>query len=894
MANGFLTSTPGARHGDDLNSWSPGPSYCEGVGKFTCGGTGLQEISEIGVWCSADAAQTTTWRFAIFTHDAINDCPEAMVPYSLTPEVSHNTETVTKKYNTYTVKPLLDGGSVYWLMMVTEDQYINVDRFTTGGANVYGATTYPKFFLADEWHAKTSTANDFGIYAVYSKVSEVVRYVDADSGSHFSDDFASDPSANWTDLFNAMVYSSGQYLTSASGGSFASHDTSTGSIVQYVKAQLVTGTTDYRGLVFRSTGTGSDGFYEIYANRAAGTIRIARCDNTGYIEDIEDTAPSLAFAVNDVMAVTIEGVGLNTIFRVWKNPTNNIPVSVTGWDSPTDAPDVALSITSTGAYYDTGTYVGIGGTDTNTAFDNFYGGSIEDGYSNALTGASAAHRSLAVWEVAEATDITSDNVGHTVVLCSNHASHTADPTPCEIGLSAWTTGTDNRITVENEVSPNGVWNDNLYRNRGVGNYPVGRITIDDQWTIMSEVQIHCTDNGDDAIHFEGSSGTFTVWIDRCIIRGEGPGSSSSNAIGGIAAHAGSNLTVYVTNCVAYGWVSSDTNKGGIYCSSGTMYAYNNTVYDCSIGLQDAGGTYYAKNNLISNCIAATQGMTAANCGYNSTDLSSLGYTAQPGDRVSQSFSMVDEDNNDFRLLDDDTGAMGFGQEDPGSGLFLNDAIGTTRSTPYTDDFNRANGVLTTPWTLAGGFSAGDEGTILSNQITTDGSTSGAYRTSGADEKQWSEYDVLGSYCYGGPAVRQRIDTQRDYYTVYNVGLYRVVNGTNNLLQTITSPEGTKCRLEVSGTGATVNLRLYYDGVLQYDVDDTDAGRLTSGEIGHYMNTSTAGILDNFRGGDTPWDIGAFQAIAAGGTPIENTLANRKKLSMMGMMMPWNAAIPIPD
>jgi hypothetical protein len=170
MANGFLTSSPGSRHGDTSRSWSP-DNYCEAF-KFTCPGTGIKEITEIGMWLSADSGQTTTFRFAIFTHDPVNNCPEAMVANSETGEVTHNTTTVTKKYYTYSAKPLLTGGNDYWIAVMTADSYANADYLAAGSAtNKYNAVTYPNWIFGAGWHGAASSTDDIGIYAVYQAAS---------------------------------------------------------------------------------------------------------------------------------------------------------------------------------------------------------------------------------------------------------------------------------------------------------------------------------------------------------------------------------------------------------------------------------------------------------------------------------------------------------------------------------------------------------------------------------------------------------------------------------------------------------------------------------------------------------------------------------------------------
>lgn len=167
MANGFLTSSPTSRHGDSLVNGVANRS----VGcKFTCPGTGVREVTEIGAWVSADAA--ASFRLAIFTHDAANNNPDALVDNSTSAELSHSSGTVTKKSHTYAAgaKPLVTGGQVYWLCVIYADANLNFDYLSGGSGTIVftDATAYPTFPTPAQWDAGTEFAEDDGIYAVLS------------------------------------------------------------------------------------------------------------------------------------------------------------------------------------------------------------------------------------------------------------------------------------------------------------------------------------------------------------------------------------------------------------------------------------------------------------------------------------------------------------------------------------------------------------------------------------------------------------------------------------------------------------------------------------------------------------------------------------------------------
>jgi len=165
MANGFLTSSPGSRHGDQVSDIVA----TSVASKFTCPGSGTQEISEIGMWLSADSSTAAAFRLAIYTHDAVNNNPNTMVANSESAELTHNTTSVVKKSHTYGTKPQLTGGTVYWLARNHADSNSNQDRLSGGGAVFVDSDVggYPTWATAAQWDAGSEWDDDVGIYAVY-------------------------------------------------------------------------------------------------------------------------------------------------------------------------------------------------------------------------------------------------------------------------------------------------------------------------------------------------------------------------------------------------------------------------------------------------------------------------------------------------------------------------------------------------------------------------------------------------------------------------------------------------------------------------------------------------------------------------------------------------------
>jgi len=238
----------------------------------------------------------------------------------------------------------------------------------------------------------------------------------------------------------------------------------------------------------------------------------------------------------------------------------------------------------------------------------------------------------------------------------------------------WVTSATNYLRIYTPISERhlGTWNDTKYRLEIASASNTRAITCNIAYACIDGLQISVdstSTNYADAIGFTLSTASSYIITSNCIIKG-----INDNYGSGIYVV---NNTGYIYNNMIYDFTGSTSY--GLYSNTGTaLYVYNNTLINCDYGLRGTA-FLYAKNNIFrSNALAPTTNMTAANCGYNATDAASLGYTAQTGDRVSQTFAFVNEIGYDFHLSAIDTGARNFGLTDPSSGVFLDDIDGNTR------------------------------------------------------------------------------------------------------------------------------------------------------------------------------------------------------------------------
>lgn len=133
--------------------------------------------------------------------------------------------------------------------------------------------------------------------------------------------------------------------------------------------------------------------------------------------------------------------------------------------------------------------------------------------------------------------------------------------------------------------------------------------------------------------------------------------------GGVYTLSANTIMVYA-DCIFYDF---DTSSGAYLRDGGaSAYFYNCTFHNSSKGIDATGktDTVTAKNCLFKSCTTAAAGTFAAGTDYNATNNASMGYSVTGAgnthDRTSQTFTFVDEANDDFHLASSDAGALNFG------------------------------------------------------------------------------------------------------------------------------------------------------------------------------------------------------------------------------------------
>lgn len=167
--------------------------------------------------------------------------------------------------------------------------------------------------------------------------------------------------------------------------------------------------------------------------------------------------------------------------------------------------------------------------------------------------------------------------------------------------------------------------------------------------------------------------------------------------------------------------------------------------------------------------------------------------------------------------------------------FVNDTFTDTDNTLLSAH----TGEMGATWTQITGNETSQDMRIYGNRLCYDGlggsGNSAMYKASGTPGS--ADYYVEAvSYMVTSPGthyfgIAGRVQNGSTYYMVwYNGGVYTMLRsgttvGTYNATQNIATAYTWK--LDISGTGATVSLAFYLDGVSRITYSDTDGARITS-------------------------------------------------------------------
>jgi hypothetical protein len=200
---------------------------------------------------------------------------------------------------------------------------------------------------------------------------------EGETAADFTDDFTNtgSPPSGWTIVSGSAFSTDGGVIDEVGTEDGAVYDTNTSGLNQY--ACIMIADSNSGGLIFRSTGTGSDGHYG--AIISYNDIYWTRMDNTGVIQDI-GTEWATSLSANDYICATVQGIntaGMKlSVWNLGSSPCRLYPADMDNWCSESDAADYTND-TDPAAYYE-GLKVGVGTYEYHGGgMDNWSGGSTD-------------------------------------------------------------------------------------------------------------------------------------------------------------------------------------------------------------------------------------------------------------------------------------------------------------------------------------------------------------------------------------------------------------------------------------------------------------------------------------------------------------------------------------
>lgn len=238
---------------------------------------------------------------------------------------------------------------------------------------------------------------------------------------------------------------------------------------------------------------------------------------------------------------------------------------------------------------------------------------------------------------------------------------------------SWTSRVANYVEVIGMDFPgNGIYDDSKYVIKATD---ATVLNLSENFVRFVNIQFELTvvaDASANMIFIGTQSASNLIRFDSCIFKGICAGTGAGR---GVRAD-NINIDLRIFNTTIYGFVSgADADFIGLYIDAvSTSGIYNNTIYGCGIGIKRDAGSVTAKNNIVGNNNDDFSGTISIDyCLSDDGD----GTNEQGPKSGTWSAELTDANNGDFRLVTD-ANSIGNGVDDPGSGLYSDDIIGSTR------------------------------------------------------------------------------------------------------------------------------------------------------------------------------------------------------------------------
>ena len=295
-------------------------------------------------------------------------------------------------------------------------------------------------------------------------------------------------------------------------------------------------------------------------------------------------------------------------------------------------------------------------------------------------------------------------------------------------ISGWTTAADNYIRiytptstisqVNNSQRHEGSWDDERYRLE-VESPSSSIVSIESSFVKVDGLQIKITANSGSVITgivFSGVYGDSQIDISNNIIQGVVSGTASY--IMGISRGQKEEEinTVKAWNNVIYGFIGGNGDNYGIISFTGTIYAYNNTVYNCGCGYETFLGSLVVKNNIAYNNTVDYSGTFGSDSTHNLSKDETASTTIGLGvtyPNKTLSFINTDSGTENFSLKSTDTDAIDKGADLSADTDLILDIKGQTRSGSWDLGASEADVVVPTVVEVT---SSNSDGNYIVDQI----------------------------------------------------------------------------------------------------------------------------------------------------------------------------------
>jgi hypothetical protein len=289
-----------------------------------------------------------------------------------------------------------------------------------------------------------------------------------------------------------------------------------------------------------------------------------------------------------------------------------------------------------------------------------------------------AYLTFAAWDSAEATDLVSDGDYHTVYT---QRSGTQFDTSAEIIGDAWNTGASNYI----EVIGNNT--DGQYGGAAVlhlsnlsADQHIFRLGTGAGYVRFKDLLFfnQCNANDESIAILVQETGSSDIRIQNCIFRGAITSSTNCYGRGVFLQQNTGPVNIYNSQFFNY-YYSGNTIDAGIWNNNGICNVYNCTFYNNYDAIKfTIGGTMVVKNCIsFANISDYTGGVGSETLDYNASDDGFGTNSVSPLDSDWDN-EVTDKVNFDFRLVPGGNCVEG-GVNDPGSGLYSDDIVGTKRT-----------------------------------------------------------------------------------------------------------------------------------------------------------------------------------------------------------------------